>query len=407
LIQDTHNQDLVSFASPEIARILDRAREGRELTVAEGVRLFEARGRDLAALLEAADEVRRRRVGDRASFVITRNINFTNICYMGCRFCNFSKRFEDAEAELLSFDEIARRAYEAWQRGATEVCVQGGLHPKIKGDHYRRIVQCIKAIVPGIHIHAFSPFEIWYGSRLSRQTPEEFLRELKAEGLGTIPGTAAEILDTEVRQKLTQDKLSADEWVKIVKAAHRVGLRSTATIMYGHVDSPRHWAAHLALIREIQKETGGFTEFVPLGFVHYDSRLYTEFGARPGPTTDESLAMHAVSRLMLQGWIDHIQVSWVKLGPAAAQTILGCGADDLGGTLMNETISRSAGAPFGQEITPFEMVSILRKAGRVPVRRNTLYEIVEDYSDHDPPRESPLVPRTATSTAHLVAVIDS
>lgn len=387
--------EVLSLAMPKVARVLEKALGGTEISEPEGQTLFEAEGDDLTALVRVADEVRRQVVGDRVSFVITRNINFTNVCYMGCRFCNFRKRIEDPDAEWLSLEEIARRAREAWERGATEVCIQGGLHPKLKGDHYRGIIQAVKKEVPGMHLHAFSPFEIWYGAKRSKLSPAEFLLDLKEHGLGTIPGTAAEILDGEVRKKLTQDKLSADEWVRIVKAAHGVGLRSTATIMYGHVDAPRHWAAHIALIREIQKETGGFTEFVPLGFVHYDSPLYLEFGARPGPTDEENLRMHAVARLMLQGWIDNIQVSWVKLGPAMAKEMLGCGVNDLGGTLMNETISRASGSPYGQEMTPLEMVRTIRSAGRHPYRRSTLYELLEDYGDHEPPDVAPLIARPA------------
>jgi 7,8-didemethyl-8-hydroxy-5-deazariboflavin synthase CofH subunit len=394
-------EDLFRTIDPAVARILEKPLEGEEISAAEGERLFEAAGRELEALVGTADRLRELAVGDAVSFVITRNINFTNICYMGCRFCNFSKRMNDPGAEFLPLEEIARRAREAWDRGATEVCIQGGLHPRMKGDHYRNIVLAIKQEVPGIHIHAFSPFEIWFGSKLLKLSPEEFLEDLVECGLGTIPGTAAEILDTEVRQILTQDKLSAAEWVRIVRAAHAAGLRSTATIMYGHVDGPRHWAAHLDLIRSIQKETAGFTEFVPLGFVHYDSPLYLRFGARPGPTEAEHIRMHAVARLMLNGWIDNLQVSWVKMGPVMAQRMLRHGVNDLGGTLMNESISRASGSPYGQEITPREMVDIIRSAGRRPVRRNTLYEPVEDYADHNPGDEAPLVPRSALNAERI------
>ena len=391
-------------ALPAIRTILEGALAGREVGEADAVTLFAASGRSLAALLATADYVRQRTVGDRATFVVTRNINFTNVCYMGCTFCNFAKRADDPAAELLSFDEIARRAEEALQRGATEVCIQGGLHPKLPGGHYKAIVEAIKARVPDIHIHAFSPFEIWYGAHKSRQSPATFLQDLMAAGLGSIPGTAAEILDVEIRRRLTKDKLTTDQWVAIVKAAHRVGLASTSTMMYGHIDGPRHWAAHIALLREIQKETGGFTEFVPLGFVHYDSPLYLRNNdVRPGPSADESLRVHAVARLMLAGWIDNIQVSWVKLGPQLAQQILRCGANDLGGTLMNESISRAAGARHGQEITPREMSGIIRGAGLVPTQRSTLYRHLAVYETDDPPDYSPLVPRTEPSGAALLA----
>jgi FO synthase len=372
-------ENALAACTPAVARLLEKALLGRELSVDDGIALFEARGADLDALLCAADAARRRAVGDAVSFVITRNINFTNVCYMGCRFCNFGKGMDDPEAEFMTIDEVVKRAQEAKARGATEVCLQGGLHPKMGGAYYLDLVSALHEQVPELHLHAFSPFEIWFGARLLKQEPVDFLRELKERGLSTIPGTAAEILDTEIRLQLSQNKLPAGEWVRIVKAAHGLGIRSTATIMYGHVDAPRHWAAHLALVRDIQKETGGFTEFVPLGFVHYKTRLFLEFGARPGPTHHEHLKMHAVSRLMLNGWVDNIQVSWAKVGPALAGEMLNCGVNDLGGTLMNESITRAAGGTHGQEITPEEMVELIRSAGRIPVRRNTLYDIVETY----------------------------
>lgn len=405
-IENIHNHNplnaFCSRISPSISCILEKSLRDEEISAVEGVHLFHAQGNDLSAVLKTADWVRRRKVGNRVSFIITRNINFTNVCYMGCRFCNFGKRLEDAEAELLSMDEIAQRAQEARDRGATELCIQGGLHPGIKGDHYRNILTAVKNQTPDMHIHAFSPFEIWYGSKLSKCSPEEFLADLKAHGLGSIPGTAAEILDVEIRKQLTQDKLSAGEWVDIIKAAHRVGLRSTATIMYGHIDKPGHWAAHIALIRDIQKETGGFTEFVPLGFIHYDSPLYRAGNARPGPSYDEHIKMHAVARLMLNGWIDNLQVSWVKMGPALAREMLQYGVNDLGGTLMNESISRASGAPHGQEITPAEMAQIIRTAGKIPVRRNTVYDILEVYEDHDPVEYVPLVKRKKEQTDSIL-----
>ncbi len=408
--KQNHTNDLAGLESmfsriePGIARILEKPFNNEEISAEEGERLFKAEGDELDALLSASDIIRLRKAGDDVSFVVTRNINFTNICYMGCRFCNFRKRFEDPEAELLSLDEIAHRAEEAWRRGATEVCIQGGLHPRVKGDHYRNILSAIKERVPDIHIHAFSPFEIWYGMKKSRCTPEEFINDLKSHGLGSMPGTAAEILDVEIRRKLTQDKLSADEWVRIVRAAHSVGLPTTSTIMYGHVDEPRHWSNHIALLRSIQKETRGFTEFVPLGFIHYDSPIYRNGEARPGPTYFENIRMHAVARLMLNGWIDNIQVSWVKMGPKLASEMLSYGVNDLGGTLMNESISRASGAPYGQEITPCEMVRIIRCAGRSPVRRNTLYEVVERYDSHDPEEYPPLVYRNASQSRTLSKV---
>ena len=381
-------------ASPAIARILERPFASKEIGVDDAVALFAAVGTDRDVLFSAAEVLTRMVKGERASFVVCRNINFTNICYMGCQFCGFAKRRDEAGAEVLNLSEIVRRAREASERGATEVCIQGGLNPDLDWRHYGAIIKAIKTDLPDIHIHAFSPFEIWYGARQARMPYRDYILDLKEAGLGSMPGTAAEILDTSIRRQLTRDKLSAEDWVTIVKTAHSVGMPTTATIMYGHIDQPAHWAAHLDLLRSIQKETGGFTELVPLGFVHHDSPLYQRRGdVRPGPSVDESLKMHAVARLMLHGHIDNIQVSWVKLGPEMAVKMLGCGANDLGGTLMNESISRAAGAKHGQEVTPAEMVRLIRAAGRVPVQRNTLYETLELFEEHDPPAIDPLVAR--------------
>lgn len=387
---------LLSHASRPIARILNGALSGYDISREGGEALFRAEGADLSAIVAAADMVRRERVGERVTFVTVRNINFTNICYMACQFCNFGVRKEASNAELLSPEQVADRAEEAWNRGGTEVCIQGGLHPNIPGDYYLRLLQAVKGRVPQMHVHAFSPFEIWYGVKKTGMPLADYLAMLKDAGLGSIPGTAAEILDTEIRLQLTRNKLSADEWERIIRAAHAAGIRTTSTIMYGHIDGPAHWAAHIDRIRSIQKETGGFTEFVPLGFVHEKTRLYQNVRVtRPGPTTSENLKMHAIARLMFRGWIDNIQVSWVKLGPETAQAMLACGVNDLGGTLMNESISRAAGSKHGQEITPREMIRIIRAAGRVPVQRTTLYETVEDFSDHDPAEIPPLVERHA------------
>lgn len=382
-------------ASPPIRAILDAALSGFEVSQAQGVTLFRAQGADKAAIYAAADEMRRRANGERVSFVVNRNINFTNVCYMGCRFCGFAKRAEEAGAEWLSPAQVAARAREAWDRGATEVCIQGGLHPKMQGSEYGRIVAAIKSDLPDMHIHAFSPFEVWYGASKLKMSYRDFLRDLKQAGLGSMPGTAAEILDTDIRRQLTRNKLSAERWVEIIRTAHELGIPTTATIMYGHIDAPEHWAAHIALLRRIQKQTGGFTELVPLSFVHTELPLYTQAPdrVRPGPTADEVDLMHAVSRLMLAGWIDNIQVSWTKLGARRAQQMLSRGVNDLGGTLMNESISRAAGADHGQEITAAELVRMIRAAGRVPVRRNTIYEIREIYDDHDPAELAPLVTR--------------
>ncbi len=381
--------------SGKIREILDKALNGEEIDVNEGVDLFGAIGDDRDRLFSVANELRKKANGDKVSFVVNRNINFTNICYMGCKFCGFAKRMEDKKAEWLDLDKIVLLAQEAWDRGATEVCIQGGLHPRLEGGHYKSIIESIKMQLPDIHIHAFSPFEIWYGASKRKISYEDFLLELKEAGLGSIPGTAAEILDVEVRQKLTKNKLSSEKWIEIVRTAHNLGIPSTSTIMYGHVDSPHHWSAHIDLLRQIQKETGGFTELVPLSFVHKESPLFIENPhiVRPGPTSDEVKKMHAVARIMLNGWIDNIQVSWTKLGAEVAQKMLNLGVNDLGGTLMNESISRAAGSSNGQEITSKEFVEIIRHAGKIPVRRNTIYQTLEEYTNHDPIKVKPLIPR--------------
>src|SRR5919106_524750 len=322
--------------SGSVGQILEKVLTDQDLTSAEAIVLFETQGVDLFALLAAADALRQQQVGDRVTYVKVRNINFTNVCYTACKFCEFGRQERDTEAYTFDLEEVVEQAVEAWNWGCTEVCMQGGLNPRLGGDIYIRLVKRLKAVLPDLHIHAFSPFEIQYASQLLRKSPEEVLRELKDAGLGSIPGTAAEILDTEIRQILTKNKLSAAAWVHIIKTAHRVGLRSTSTIMYGHVDAPPHWAAHIALLRDIQRETGGFTEFVPLGFIHQNTRLYAEGLARPGPTGMENIKMHAVSRLMLGHDIPNIQVSWVKLGPGMSQMCLNAGANDFGGTLINE-----------------------------------------------------------------------
>ncbi|RXH41725.1 5-amino-6-(D-ribitylamino)uracil--L-tyrosine 4-hydroxyphenyl transferase CofH [Bradyrhizobium zhanjiangense] len=387
---------LLNQSSKKVRHILERALSGREVTREDGETLFGAASSDLPAIVRAADVVREQRVGDRASFVIVRNINFTNVCYMGCRFCGFAKRKEDLDAVWYSMEEVAHRAQIAWDRGATEVCMQGGLHPDLPPTYYRDLLIAVKRQVPCMHVHAFSPFEIWFGAHKRKMSTREFLLELKEAGLGSMPGTAAEILDVDVRRKLTRNKLSTEAWVETIRAAHSIGLRSTSTIMFGHIDGPSHWASHIDLIRSIQKETGGFTEFVPLSFVYAESPLYVNRaipGVRPGATQEENFKMHAIARLMLAGWINNIQVSWVKLGAPIAAEMLHAGVNDLGGTLMDEAISRSAGADFGEELTPAEMVKLIRHAGRTPVRRSTLYDTLEEFSGHEPADIGPLKPR--------------
>ena len=392
-------QNLLDAASSSVSQILSHALFGNEVSEDDGTVLFSCRDNekvtDRMAIFAVANILRQRSKGDYVTFVVNRNINFTNICYMGCRFCGFAKRKEDKGSEWLEPAQVVERAQQAWDRGGTEVCIQGGLHPKMEGNYYRKLVLAIKAALPDMHIHAFSPFEVWYGAVKSKLSYRDFLSDLKDCGLGSMPGTAAEILDTEVRQKLTKNKLSADCWEEIIRTAHDVGIPSTATIMYGHVDEPKHWAAHIALLREIQKDTGGFTELVPLSFVHTDSPLFLNNpnSVRPGPTDHEVDLMHSVSRIMLNGFIDNIQVSWTKLGAERARNMLSLGVNDLGGTLMNESISRSAGSKHGQEITAAELCEIIRSAGRTPVRRNTLYKTIDIFKDHDPIDVIPLVER--------------
>ena len=373
----TTSIDDFSAIDNKVAGILTRALEEQEISEQEAVVLFSAEGSELRSLIRVADELRRRAVGQIVTYVSVRNINFTNVCYTGCRFCAFARRLDDPGAQWLSLSEVANRAVEAWESGATEVCMQGGLHPHMPPDHYRNLIIAIKEAVPDMHVHAFSPFEIWYGAQLADMTYVDFLSLLKEVGLGSLPGTAAEILDTNVRQQLTKNKLTSEEWVEIITTAHKLGIRTTSTIMYGHVDGPRHWAKHIKLIRDIQRETNGFTEFVPLGFVHHNAPIYLDGDARPGPTLEENLRMHAVARIMLHGYIPNIQVSWVKMGPDVSQQCLMAGANDFGGTLMNETISRSAGALHGQYMHTKEFRRLIKEIGRIPAQRNTLYDLLD------------------------------
>jgi 7,8-didemethyl-8-hydroxy-5-deazariboflavin synthase CofH subunit len=370
----------VRNASPAIARILDRALEGRELGHAEGLALAEVGPESVDALASVADEVRRRRVGDIITYVVNRNINFTNICIIGCKFCAFSTGPNAPDAYDLSFEEIARRALEAWERGATEVCVQGGLPRELDGTHYRDILRAIKRATPGIHIHAFSPMEVVYGVEKTGMPLADYLAMLKADGLGSLPGTAAEILDDGVRQLLSRKKVTVQQWVDVITTAHRLGIPTTSTMMYGHVEQPVHWVNQLCLLRDIQKETGGFTEFVPLGFVHFNTHLFQEGKSRSGPTVEEHVKVHALARLMLQGVIDNLQVSWVKLGRELSQRCLQAGANDYSGTLMEENISRLAGATAGEYLPPEEFHQRIRELGRIPGERNTTYKLLKIFS---------------------------
>ncbi len=364
-------------ASGRVAQVLDKAQRGAALEEADIVALFRARGDDFSAVCRAADDLRRAVNGDTVSYVVTRNINYTNVCYFKCQFCAFSKGKMSENLRGRPYDlpdqEIADRVRQAWMRGASEVCMQGGIHPAYTGRKYLEICRTVKTAVPEMHMHAFSPLEVHQGAKTLGIPVAEFLVELKQAGLGTLPGTAAEILDDEVRATLCADKISTAEWLEVMRAAHRTGFRTTATIMFGHIEGYRHWARHLIRIRDLQAETGGFTEFVPLPFVHMEAPIYLKGRARRGPTFRESILMHAVARLALHPHIQNIQASWVKLGPEGVKLCLVAGVNDFGGTLMDESISRSAGASHGQEMVPELMESIIRSAGRTPRQRTTIY----------------------------------
>jgi 7,8-didemethyl-8-hydroxy-5-deazariboflavin synthase CofH subunit len=359
-----------------VAGALARALAGGELGFDDGVLLARSSGLDLEAVILAADRVRRERVGDVITYVVNRNINFTNICFIGCRFCAFSRAPRERDAYFHSFEEIQRRSEEAWRLGAREVCIQGGLPRGLDPYYYRDLLRAVKQATPQMHIHAFSPMEVVYGVELTGMALSDYLAMLKEAGLGTLPGTAAEILDDDVRHQIERIKLKVSEWLDVIKTAHGLGIRTTSTMMYGHTETHEHWVRHLMLLRDVQKETGGFTEFVPLGFVHEFTQLYRSGDARPGPTVEEHLKVHALSRLMLRGWIDNIQVSWVKMSREVTQACLRAGANDYGGTLMNENISRLAGAKSGEYISPEEFHERIRELGRIPAERTTLYEIV-------------------------------
>jgi FO synthase len=369
-------------AKPRVAgsglqRILDTASAGDTLTERDIVSLFQARGPQFHAVCAAADELRRRCVGDTVRYVVNRNINYTNVCSFRCHFCAFSKgKGHDSLRGTpydLGLDEVMRRTEEAWQRGATEVCMQGGIHPDYTGETYLALCRAVKRAVPSMHIHAFSPLEVWHGATTLGITLDDFALRLRDAGLGTLPGTAAEILDDEVRALICPDKLNTQTWLDVIEASHRAGFRTTATIMFGHVDAYEHWARHLLRIRELQERTGGFTEFVPLPFVHMEAPMYLRGTARKGPTFRETVLMHAVARLALNPVIPNIQVSWVKLGEEGVRAVLAAGANDLGGTLMNESISRAAGTGHGQEMAPQRMDELIASCGRIAQQRTTLY----------------------------------
>ncbi|WP_428534408.1 5-amino-6-(D-ribitylamino)uracil--L-tyrosine 4-hydroxyphenyl transferase CofH [Rhodopila sp.] len=371
---------MLSKVDPELERIVERASGGERLREAEIVRLFGARDVDYERVITVADELRKAVSGDTVRYVVNRNINYTNICYYRCKFCAFSKGKTHEALRGTPYDlemsEIVRRSQEAWDRGATEVCLQGGIHPDYTGETYIAICKAIKAAIPGMHIHAFSPLEVTQGAATLGLSLTDFLARLKDAGLGTLPGTAAEILDNEIRAIICPDKINTQQWVDVARAAHALGLRTTSTIMYGHLEKPLNWARHLLVLRDLQAETGGFTEFVPLPFVHMEAPMYLRGMARKGPTLREAILMHAVARLALHPLITNIQTSWVKMGPEGAAMCLNAGANDMGGTLMNESISRAAGTQHGQEFPPEAMEQLIGSLVRNPLQRDTLYRPV-------------------------------
>ena len=346
---------------------------GSSLTREECSRLANCDGEDLLGLLVAANELRAELAGNLVTYVVNRNINFTNICFVGCKFCAFSRGPRESDTYFLNLDQVARKATEAWELGATEVCIQGGLPHDLPPFYYRDILRAVKCAVPGMHCHAFSPMEIVYGVELTGMPLRDYLAMLRDNGLDTLPGTAAEILDDEVRAVLSRNKLSTDQWKEVITTAHQLGIRSTSTLMYGHVETPEHWVNQILLLRDIQQRTGGFTEFVPLGFVHQNTLLFQQGLARSGPTLAEHLKIHALARVLLAGSITNIQVSWVKLNRKLSQLCLQAGANDYGGTLMEENISREAGATAGQYTSPEEFQSLILEAGRIPAERSTTY----------------------------------
>ncbi len=358
---------------------LKKALDGRELTPEDALPLAQARGELLHDLMRVADELRKRHVGEVVTYVINRNINFTNVCIKKCAFCAFSRDHRTEEGYFLPLEEVLRRVDQAVTLGATEVCLQAGLAPKMEGDYYLRLTREVKKLHPALHIHAFSPEEVLYGAVRSRVSLREYLAELKNAGLDTLPGTSAELLDQAMRDRISPGRITVEQWIEVIKTAHELGLRTTSTMMYGHLEEPRHWVAHLELLRQIQAETGGFTEFVPLSFVHQEAPMYRLIeGVRAGATGAEVLRLHALARLYLGPTFRNIQASWVKEGPRLAQLLLEAGCNDLGGTLINESISTSAGASFGQLVPPRELRRLIEDLGRVPAQRNTTYRLLEE-----------------------------
>lgn len=369
------------MASPEVKEILERLASGSEPSRDDALTLAYANENDIEAMVVTADQMRYETVGQQVTFTLNRNINFTNVCFVGCSFCGFSRTKNAKDAYFLTFEQMIQKTQEAINLGATEVCIQGGLEESMAPTHYIDMVKAIKSAHPEIHIHAFSPMEIDYGVEKTGMSLDEYFQTLKTAGLGSIPGTAAEILDDRIRQKLSPVKLTADRWEEIVRAAHHNGIRSTSTMMYGHVEEPSDWVNHIFRLRNIQKDTGGFTEFVPLGFIHYETHAYKFGRARAGATYDEHKKVHALSRILFHGLIDNIQLSWVKLGPDRGSELLLAGANDFGGTLMEENISKKAGSLFGEYLSAEEIAAYIEKVGRIPAIRDTLYSSITPFTE--------------------------
>ena len=377
---------LAGSLRPEVASILDRALAGEDISVEDAVVLFETTGQEYNATVMAADELRRRTVGDVVTYVVNRNINFTNVCIKRCGFCAFSRDFREEEGYYLPTEEIIRRAQEAWDYGATEVCIQAGLPPQMEGDLYIKLCAAIKEALPDMHIHGFSPEEVLYGSVRSRCTIREYLEGLKAAGVGSLPGTSAEVLDQKLRDEISPGRITVDQWTEVITTAHELGIPTTSTVMFGHRETPVQLANHMDLLRGIQQQTGGITEFVPLSFVHTEAPMFLKNlvqNVRPGPTGIDVVKMHAVARIMLNNWIPNVQASWVKEGSRMSQLLLSAGVNDLGGTLINESISTAAGAQHGQLMRPSEFRQMIRDAGRVPAERSTTYGLRRVFSEAD------------------------
>ena len=377
---------LIGLVDPAVGRVLNQALEGKDVSAEEALILFDTTGLEYSAMTMAADELRRRAVGDAVTYVVNRNINFTNVCIKRCGFCAFSRDFRQEEGYFLPVNEIVRRAKEAWDYGATEVCIQAGLPPQMEGDLYIRLCEAIKEELPDIHIHGFSPEEVLYGSIRSRCSIREYLEGLKAAGVGSLPGTSAEILDQDLRDRISPGRITVDQWKEVITTAHELGIPTTSTIMFGHVESNEHIVRHIDLLRDIQKQTGGITEFVPLSFVHTEAPMFMKSldeGVRTGPTGMDVVKVHAIARIMLNNWIPNIQASWVKEGSRVSQLLLNAGVNDLGGTLINESISTSAGAQHGQLMRPAEFRQMIRQAGRIPVERYTTYGPRRVFDDAD------------------------